>query len=196
MAATCLAADHPAKSRRRRFSLLHIIGGLTGGLLAACVVAAAELVADGVGAASEVRIGGLLTAVAFGFATLGLPGFRQVRHLAPRRQVPQGAGGFLEPGALGFAYGIGLGVGLATFAPIMAPQALAALCLAVGDTRATFLGFAAYGVSRGAAPVAAIWLQPSPSALADVIDQTFQRARIASGVLLLAAAVTSVVRVP
>jgi hypothetical protein len=164
--------------------------------MVASVVAAAELVAHDVGASSEIRVGGLLAVTAFAFATLGLPGFRQLRHLAPRRQVPQGAGGLLEPGALGFAYGIGLGVGLATFAPIMAPQALAALCLAVGDTRATFLGFAAYGISRGAAPVAAIWLQPSPSALATVIDQTFHRARIASGVLLLAAAVTSVMRAP
>jgi hypothetical protein len=191
-----MAANHRARSRRRQFSLLHIVGGVTGGAIAASLVAAILVVGRWLGFSSEIQAAGLLAAGAFGLATLGLPAFRRLRRLAPRRQVPQAAGGFLEPGALGFAYGIGLGFGLATFAPIMVPQALAGLCLGVGGVPATYLAFGAYGLSRGVAPIAAIWLQPSPSVLGGVIDRTFDRLRVATGLLVLVAAASATIRVP
>jgi hypothetical protein len=85
---------------------------------------------------------------------------------------------------------------LATFAPIMVPQALAGLCLGVGDVPAMYLAFGAYGLSRGLAPIAAIWLQPSPSVLGGVIDRTFDRLRVATGLLVLVAAASTTIRVP
>jgi hypothetical protein len=149
------------------------LGALGGGLLTFAGLAA-------VGAAAGFAAPGIAAAVAIAAAAGEACGARVLPQV--RRQVPESWRRILPLPLAGGAYGVLLGLGWTTFVLTYAVWALAAICVALGDTATGLAVGAGFGVGR-ALPV----LAGLGSALAER-PRLLRRARLADGVALAACA--------
>jgi hypothetical protein len=175
-----------------RFAWGHITGGAVGGLFLGCVSAGLAFVLERVSSGwlleTVLPVAGTLLAL----QVMVGPDPRRFR-LSARRQVPQQWSTRLRPAAVGWWYGMLLGLGLATPTPVMMPQLAALTAVASLSPPLCVIAGTMYGVARSLPPVILAVTRVHASTATRFVDRSFQPVRLLSGSLGLAVLATLVV---
>jgi hypothetical protein len=191
MVATCVAArrPHEASPGPRVFAVWHATGGLLGGILLGASAATVGWVFEAVLGKGGVKALALaLLFVLSLFAVNRLPS-GVARYISAPRQVPQSWHRLLPVQLSAGMYGLCLGFGLGTRAPIPFPQILFVVFAAQASPWLAVAGGSVYGFTRAAAVITGALLSATPASLHSMIDSTYKLARGAAFV----AAIVSVV---